>query len=101
MRYWVLTGFLVVCLLFAGPDNKELNYDYQKDPNVTTWLSKKKARELMRYHGTYGILITESDVYIKRDGRWISVYRNPSFLPEGGDQPDSPTTGLRVERNTS
>src|SRR3972149_5047729 len=67
--------------------------DFQNDPYVTTWLSKEKARQLMRYHGTNGIMITADKVYIKRDGRWICVYRDPSVLQEVETRPAVPGGG--------
>jgi len=109
--YWLLGGILMLCFLFAGPDSPRMTDDYmtddymtddyQKDPHVTTWLSKEKARQLMRYHGTNGIMITADKVYIKRDERWICVYRDPSSLPEKGNRPVSPESAMRVGRDNS
>lgn len=89
--YWLLGGILVICFLFAAPESQRMTDDYQNDPYVTTWLSKEKARQLMRYHGTNGIMITADEVYIKRDGRWICVYRDPSVLQEVDTRPTVPT----------
>jgi len=99
--YWLLGGILLLSFLFAGLDSQRMTDDYQKDPYVTTWLSKEKARQLMRYHGTNGIMITADKVYIKRDGRWICVYRDPSSLPEKDDRPISPESAMRVGRDNS
>ena len=101
MWSWVLIGILMICFLFIGPDGKRRDDDSQKDMYVTTWLSKKKARQLMRYHGTNGILITAAEVYIKRDGRWICVYRDPSSLPEQRVRPLAPATTVRIARDES
>jgi hypothetical protein len=101
MRYWLFIGILMICLLFAGPDGKRRDDDSQKDMYVTTWLSKKKARQLMRYHGTNGILITAAEVYIKRDGRWICVYRDPSSLPEERIRPLAPAAAVQIARGES
>jgi hypothetical protein len=101
MRYWVLIGLLLICFLSVGPDGKRRDDDSQKDPYVTTWLSKEKARQLMRYHGTNGILVTAAEVYIKRDGRWICVYRDPSSLPEQSVRPLVPATAVRIARDES
>ncbi len=46
------------------------------DSHVTSWLTKEEARRLMRYHGTNGLQVTSDRVFIKRDGRWICVYRH-------------------------
>jgi len=99
--YWLLGGILMLCFLFAGPESQRMTDDYQNDPYVTTWLSKEKARQLMRYHGTNGIMITADKVYIKRDERWICVYRDPSSLPEKGNRPVSPESAMRVGRDNS
>lgn len=79
---YCLIGLLLVCLLFIPHRRPEVSYDYEKDPNITSWLSKDKASQIMRYHGANAIKITEDQVYILRDGRWISVYREPSLPPE-------------------
>lgn len=93
---FLLVGLILACLLFMPPLGQSVSVDYQEDPNVTSWLSKEKAGELMRYHGTNGIMITEDRVYIKRDSRWVCVYRNPAALPEGEDREGPPVTGVRV-----
>ena len=94
--FFLLVGIILVCLLFMPPLSTGVSVDYQEDPNVTSWLSKEKARDLMRYHGTNGIMITEDRVFIKRDSQWICVYRNPAALPEGEDRQDTPITDVRV-----
>jgi|GEM_PF-1441480 len=94
--YLLLGGLLLACLLFVSPGYQGVSDDYQEDPYVTTWLSKEKASELMRYHGANGIMITEDRVYIKRDSRWICVYRDPSALPEMETLQGAPATAGRV-----
>ena len=101
MRYCVLIGLFMISFLPAGSDGKRWDDDSQKDMYVTTWLSKKKARQLMRYHGTNGILVTAAEVYIKRDGRWICVYRDPSSLPEERVRPLVPATAVQIARDES
>jgi hypothetical protein len=101
MWSWALIGLLLIGLLFVGPEGKRRDDDSQKDMYVTSWLSKKKARQLMRYHGTNGILVTAAEVYIKRDGRWICVYRDPSSLPEERVRPLAPATAVRIARGES
>ncbi|HEU5359963.1 MAG TPA: hypothetical protein VFU42_02280 [Candidatus Deferrimicrobiaceae bacterium] len=99
--HWLLGAFLLLCFLSAGPDSPRRSDDHQTDRYVTTWLTKEKAGKIMRYHGTNGIKITGDRVFIKRDGRWICVYRNPSSLPEKQDLEDSDTTALRVAESDS
>jgi hypothetical protein len=94
--YLPFGALLLACLLFSSPGYQGVSDDYQEDPYVTTWLSKEKAGELMRYHGASGIMITEDRVYIKRDSRWICVYRDPSALPEKETLQGPPATAGRV-----
>jgi hypothetical protein len=101
MLSWALIGLLLIGLLFVGPEGKRRDDDSQKDMYVTSWLSKKKARQLMRYHGTNGILVTAAEVYIKRDGRWICVYRDPSSLPDERLRPLAPAAAVRIARGES
>jgi hypothetical protein len=42
---------------------------------VTTWLPKTKIVHLMRYHGTDGLKITQDEVYIWRNSKWIPVMK--------------------------
>src|SRR3990172_6861474 len=87
--------------LSVGPDGKRWDDDPQTDMYVTNWLSKKKARQLMRFHGTNGILVTAAEVYIKRDGRWICVYRDPSVLQDVETRPAVPTAKGEVAAGNS
>jgi len=69
-----------ICLFAAqGPSAAPVAYDYREDPNVTSWLTKKGAERLMRYHGAQGLKITENEVFIQRDNRWICVYHDPPY----------------------
>lgn len=99
LEFWLFGGFLLILLLFAAPDYRGLPDDHQEDPYVTSWLTKTKARQIMRYHGTNAIKITEDRVYILRDGRWICVYRDPSSLPEKEDREETLATTVRVNRD--
>ncbi len=85
--FFLLGCILFLCTLVTGPAGIKDDYDPQSDAYVTTWLSKEKASQLMRYHGTNGLMITSDKVYIKRDGRWICVYRDPSSIPEEESKP--------------
>jgi hypothetical protein len=98
-EFWLLGAFLLVSVLFTAPGYKQASDNYQEDPYVTSWLSKEKARQIQRYHGAYAIKITEDQVYIKREGRWICVYRNPSSLPENVDIQGTSTATVRVDRD--
>ena len=99
LEFWLLGAFLLICVLFTAPVYQQASDNYQEDPYVTSWLSKKKAKQIMRYHGENAIKITEDQVYIRREGRWICVYRDPSSLPEMDNRQGTPTMALTVAGN--
>ena len=101
--FWLLWALLLAGLFFflATPAYQGVSDDYQNDPYITTWLTKSKARQIMRYHGTNAIKITADHVYIMRDGRWILVYSDPSLLPEKDDRQGVPATVARAGRDGS
>lgn len=37
------------------------------------WISKEELHRLARHHGTHALKITETKVFIRRDGNWIPV----------------------------
>lgn len=46
---------------------------------AATWVTGEESRQLMRYHGTAVLKITQDRVYIWRESRWIPVRkRTPS-----------------------
>jgi len=98
-EFWLLGAFLLICVLCTTPGYRQASADYQEDPYITSWLSKEKARQIMRYHGENAIKITEDQVYIRREGRWICVYRNPSSLPEKVDLQEISTATVRTGRD--
>jgi len=98
--FWLLGAFLLSCVLFTMPAGyQQASDNYQEDLYVTSWLSKEKARQIQRYHGANAIKITEDQVYIQREGRWICVYRDPSTLPEKVDRQGTSTATVRVDRD--
>ncbi len=96
-EFWLFGAFLLIGVLFTTPGYHQAYDDYQEDPYVTSWLSKKKARKILRYHGANAIKITEDQVYIRREGRWICVYRDPFSLPEMVDGEGTSTATVRVD----
>lgn len=96
-EFCLLGIFLLACVLVFTPAHRQPPDDSQEDPYVTSWLSKTQASQIMRYHGANAIKITQDRVYIMRDGRWISVYRDPSSLPENDDRGRTPTATARAE----
>lgn len=99
--FWLLWGLLLAGLFFTTPAYQGASDDYQNDPYITTWLSKSKASQIMRYHGTNAIKITADQVYIMRDGSWIRVYTDPSSLPEKDDQQGFSATAARAGGDNS
>jgi len=101
--FWLFCALLLAGLFFSfsTPAYRGVSDDYQNDPYITTWLTKSKARQIMRYHGANAIKITADHVYIMRDGRWILVYSDPSLLPEKDDQQGVSATVARAGRDSS
>ena len=99
--FWLLWTLLLAGLFFTTPAYRGVSDDYQNDPYITTWLTKSKARQIMRYHGANAIKITADHVYIMRDGQWILVYSDPSLLPEKDDQQGVSATVARAGRDSS
>lgn len=86
--------------LFAEPSSP-VSYDYQDDPEITSWLSKKEAARLMQYHGVQGLKITDAEVFIVRDGRWIRVYHDPPYPAEKGIASGNPEETLLASAERS
>ncbi|MGA6993841.1 MAG: hypothetical protein WBX50_08090 [Candidatus Deferrimicrobiaceae bacterium] len=99
--FWLLWGLFLAGLFFTTPAYQGASDDYQNDPYITTWLTKSKASQIMRYHGTNAIKITADQVYIMRDGSWILVYTDPSLLPEKDDQQGFSATAARAGGDSS
>ncbi len=73
-----LLAALYLCAATGAPATSA-PYDYRQDPNITSWLTKKEADRLMRYHGAQALKITANEVFIQRDNRWICVYHDPPY----------------------
>ena len=99
--FWLLWALLLAGLFLTTPAYRGVSDDYQNDPYITTWLTKSKARQIMRYHGANAIKITADHVYIMRDGHWVLVYSDPSLLPEKDDQQGVSATVARAGRDSS
>lgn len=52
-------------------------------PPATPWVTKSELHRLQRYHGTVALKITDLDVSIWRDHRWIVVRER--FPEEDGE----------------
>lgn len=98
LEFWLLGATLLFFVLFSLPNSRQSSIPFQEDPYVTSWLSKTKSRQIMRYHGANAIKIMEGRVYIMRGGGWIFVYRDPSSLLETDDRQETSTTTVRVDR---
>jgi ABC-type uncharacterized transport system auxiliary subunit len=78
IAFLLLLPLLAAMSLFGKPE-AATSYRPQEDPNITSWLSKKEAEHLMRYHGAAGLKITSDKVFIRRDNRWICIYHDPPY----------------------
>ena len=43
--------------------------------DMTTWLSQQQIKQLMRFHGSDVLKVTQDEVFISRDNKWVSVMR--------------------------
>ena len=86
--------------LFAEPVSP-VSYDYQDDPEITSWLSKKEAARLMQYHGVQGLKVTAAEVFIPRDGQWIRVYHDPPYPAEKSIASGNPEETLLASADRS
>ncbi len=69
----VLTAWLLIAL-FAFTAVREERAAFS---HAESWVSKQRLRSLARYHGTDALKITENEVFIRRGGHWIPVWKNP------------------------
>lgn len=101
-----LVALLLLVLLSAGgylfvEPASPVSHDLQDDPDITSWLSKKEAARLMQYHGVQGLKITDAEVFIVRDGRWIRVYHDPPYPTEKNIASGSPEETLLASAERS
>jgi hypothetical protein len=43
--------------------------------DASAWITRKEIRYLMRFHGTDALKITEDEVFIMRNGQWLTVLK--------------------------
>jgi len=48
---------------------------YQAEISDRTWVPQMQIRQLMEYHGTQVLKITQDEVYIFRGSKWVPVLR--------------------------
>jgi hypothetical protein len=46
-----------------------------KDRDASTWITYHEIRHLTRFHGTDVLKITEDEVFIRRNHRWLPVLK--------------------------
>jgi hypothetical protein len=46
-----------------------------RNPNRVSWVPKAQVLQLMEYHGTDVLKITQDEVYIFRGSKWIPVFK--------------------------
>lgn len=67
-----------------------LMMEVRKDLAGSMWITRAESLRVMRYHGTYGLKVTDDKVFIRRDSRWIEVLKRK----EGGQQESGGTPAL-------
>jgi hypothetical protein len=71
--------FTLLFLCAAGVSlvgyNRLMGTRTAKNLDLTTWLPKKEIVHLMRFHGTEALKITQDEVYIRRNSKWIPVMK--------------------------
>ncbi|MBP2674093.1 MAG: hypothetical protein H6Q84_933 [Deltaproteobacteria bacterium] len=72
---WVLYIALFLCTVWVSRMGyrQVLLVQSEKTVDIGTWLPKKEIVRLMRYHGADVMKVTQDEVYIYRDARWIPV----------------------------
>ena len=48
---------------------------YKTEVSARTWVPEMQIRELMEYHGTQVLKITQDEVYVFRGSKWIPVLK--------------------------
>jgi len=70
---------LYILIFFCGLWVSQMAYNQitttksERPLDPIDWVSTKQTEQLMRYHGTDALMITEEKVYIWRDSEWIPV----------------------------
>ena len=67
--------FLLAVGIFLMGFNQFAGARSARNLDLTTWLPKKEIVQLMRFHGTEALKITEDEVYIRRGSKWIPVLK--------------------------
>lgn len=71
--------FTLLFLCAAGVSlmayNQFVNIKAERILDLSTWVPKEKIQHLMQYHGTDVMKITQDEVYIWRNSKWIPVLK--------------------------
>lgn len=73
----VLVAALTAWLLIALFAFTAVRQERAALSRAESWVSTQRLRSLARYHGADALKITTSEVFIRRDRRWIPVWKNP------------------------
>jgi hypothetical protein len=66
----LLLAFVLLVLVLGGVSWYKACTVSIEEPG---WISKQELTRLQRYHGTNALKVTETAVYIYRDGKWLQV----------------------------
>jgi hypothetical protein len=74
-RVVFMLGFLLAIWLPIVASVHYLEMKRGKDLAEPMWITRTDGLRLMRYHGTNELKITDDQVYIWRDSKWIPVLK--------------------------
>ncbi len=74
----VMAAFLLALWLPLVASVHYLERKTAKELADPLWITRSEGIRLMRYHGTYGLKITDDRIYIWQDSRWIQIIKRKS-----------------------
>ena len=78
-RHWMIRIALYTVLFLATAWGSLVGLSrfviYKTEVSDRTWVPEIQIRELMEYHGTQVLKITQDEVYVFRNAKWIPVLK--------------------------
>ena len=77
----VLSFIFYLVLLFSAIVVASMGYEQvmvvrsEAPDNLATWLPEQQIKELMRFHGADVMKVTQDEVFIPRDSKWVLVMK--------------------------
>jgi len=72
--FYLALSFGVVVVASMGYE-QVMTARLEASGDMSTWLSKQQIKELMRFHGADVLKVTQDEVFISRDSKWVSVMK--------------------------